>query len=166
LLDAFRQVCEKVTDWNQLSTAASQSGWQVFDEAANPQLARINRIGREAVGTEGRMLGTSFRRTLAGRTVFLVVSRWEGARGIWGNGCRLYDFTAAAPVNRDLLVAWMGRAPTGNQSFGQAGSNLLWEPGWRDGLTVSVNHVPATSAFRERYGLSGNVLVAQALGGI
>jgi hypothetical protein len=112
------------------------------------------------------MSGGSFRRTLAGKTLFLVISRWEGERGMWGNGCRVYDFTASAALDRDLLAQWMGRAPTGDKSFGQAGSNVLWEPGWRNGLTVSVNHVPVGSPFRERYGLSGNVLVAQALGGI
>ncbi|HEY0116893.1 MAG TPA: hypothetical protein VGB54_14355 [Allosphingosinicella sp.] len=165
VLDAFRAVCDKVTDWNQLTQAATAGGWTRVEESSNPQLARINQVARTAIGSDGRLIDSSFRRDVAGRSLHLVVSRWEGDGGKWGNGCRVYDLTAARPIAPLELVTWMGRVPTGNQTFGALGSNLTWEPGWREGLTVSVNHVPATSAFRERYGVSGNVLVAQALGG-
>lgn len=164
VLDAFRQACEAVTDWERLRAGAPGLGWEAVAENADSQLQRVVQVGREAVGTEGRYTAQNFRRTVAGRTLYLAISRWEG-EGMWGNGCRLYDFAAAAPIDPALLASWMGREPTGRQELGPTvGGNLLWEPGWRDGLTVSVNHVPATSLFRERYGLSGNVFVAQALG--
>ena len=166
VLDAFRTVCEKVGDYEQMRSGALAAGWQPVDASSNAQLAQIERVGREAVGDEGRMRGAFFSQQVRGRTVYLAVSRWEGAKAdMAGNGCRLYDFTAVAPIDPALLQSWMGREPTGNQLFGAAGSNRSWEPGWRDGMTVSVNHVPASSPFRQRYGLCGNVFVAQALGG-
>jgi hypothetical protein len=165
LLHQFRTVCDKVADYPGMSRAAAAGGWQPIEDAANAQLARINRTAREAIGSDGRYQTASFSRQAADQRWFLVVSRWEGEAGVWGNGCRIYDFAADRPIDRGPLEQWVGRPPTGNQSFGAVGSNLLWEPGWRNGMTVAVNHVPATSPFAARYGLTGNILVAQALGG-
>jgi hypothetical protein len=165
LLDAFRSVCDMVTDWEQLRQAAAAGGWSAVEESSHPQLARINQVARGSAGNEGRLQLQSFARTDRPAPYYLVLSRFENQQGRWGNSCRIYDLAAARPLDPSYLAVWMGRPPTGRQSFSGFGSNLLWEPGWREGLTVSVNHVPATSAFRERYGLSGNVLVAQALGG-
>lgn len=165
LLDAFRGVCEAVDDYPRMRAAAAAAGWEPVEDGASPLLARINQVARQAAGDQGRIQDASYRRVFPQHsTLHLVVSRWEGVDRAWGNGCRVYDFEASRPIDPAGLTAWMGRAPTGRQDLGPLGSNLLWEPGWREGMSVSVNHVPPTSVFRERYGLSGNVLVAQAFG--
>ena len=40
---------------------------------------------------------------------------------------------------------------------------VLWEPGWRDGLTVEIYHVSREAAAQTDLP-TGNVLVAQAIG--
>jgi hypothetical protein len=165
LLDAFRAACARVDDLDHMIADARASGWQQVEESAHPQIERLNRFGRESVGAEGTGSGANFRRTLGGRELFLVVSRWVDGQGMWGNGCRLYHFDAAARIDPAALERWMGRPPTGTLDLPDAGIRLLWEPGWRDGVTLEINHVPGDSPLRERYGLSGNILVAQAIGG-
>jgi hypothetical protein len=166
MLDAFRTVCEKVDSLDGMKAAALASGWTEFAEREEPRIARLNKLGRDAIGNDGTSTGANFRRTLGDRTVFLLATRYEDKSGFWGNGCRLYHFEAQAGIPDGELEAWMARKPTGIVSPGaQHGRRLLWEPGWRDGLTVEINHVPQTSIFREQFGLSGNILVAQAIGG-
>lgn len=166
MLDAFRSVCDKVETLDGMKAAAVADGWEEFPDSAEPRIERINTFGRDAVGEDGTASGANFRRTIGDRTVFLIASRYVDKSGVWGNGCRLYHFEAAAGIPDAELEAWMTKKPTGIQDPGpQYGRRLLWEPGWRNGLTVEVTHVPATSQFREQLGLSGNVLVVQALGG-
>ena len=70
------------------------------------------------------------------------------------------------PLDGKLLEAWMGKPPTGVEVPAPGLSKRLWEPaGWRDGITLEVNHVPQNHPFGKTYGLSGNILVAQAIGG-
>jgi hypothetical protein len=166
MLDAFRTVCDKVESLEGMKAAAAASGWEGFPDSAEPRIERLNTLGREATGKDGTSSGANFRRKLGDRTLFLIVTRYEDKSGFWGNGCRLYHFEAAAGIPDAELENWMGRRPTGIVSPGlQHGRRLLWEPGWRDGFTVEINHVPQTSIYREQYGLSGNILVVQAIGG-
>lgn len=166
LLDAFRAACHRVDQYDSMKADAASSGWEEVAEDADPRIGRLNRTGREAVGDEGTARGASFRRTLGGRAVFLIVSRYEDRSGFWGNGCRLYDFDAPAALPRATLDGWMGRPSTGEQQLPENGGHKhLWEPGWRDGVGIEINHVPASSPFVARFGLSGNILVAQAIGG-
>lgn len=166
MLDSLRSVCDEVDTLDGMKAAAIANGWEEFEEKAEPRIERLNKLGRDAIGTDGEATGANYRRSIGGRTLFLLVTRYVDKSGIWGNGCRLYDFEAEAGIPDSELEAWMARKPTGIQDPGtQYGRRLLWEPGWRDGLTVEVTHVPANSVYREQYGLSGNVLVVQALGG-
>jgi hypothetical protein len=102
---------------------------------------------------------------VAGREVFLIVSRHEDDSGIWGAGCRLYDFAATAPVDPALLEGWMGKPPTGVEAPAPGLSRRLWEPAWRDGITFEAAHVPQGHELGEAFGLSGNILLVQAIGG-
>ena len=166
MLDAFRSVCDKVETLEGMKTAALASGWEEIPDSAEPRIERLNKLGRDAVDKDGTSSGANFRRTIGDRTLFLLLSRYEDKSGFWGNGCRLYDFEATAGVPDAELESWMARKPTGIVSPDpKVGRRLLWEPGWRSGLTVEVNHIPQTSIFREQYGLSGNILVVQAIGG-
>lgn len=166
LLEAFRLACERVDDFDRLRPDALARGWAEMAEADDPRVERLARIGREAVAADGGALsGASFRRRLADRDLFLIVSRWQGRGGAWGNGCRLYHFEAGAELAPVMLEIWMGRPPTGVETLPGTGVKRLWEPAWRDGVTVEVNHVRADSEAARLYGLSGNILVAQAMGG-
>ena len=129
------------------------------------RVARLVKLGREAADADGKVAGANFRRSLGGRDVFLIVSRYEDRTGFWGVGCRLYDFEATAPLDGATLEAWMGKPPTAVQAPAPGLSKRLWEPGWRDGITLEINHVPQDHPVGQQYGLSGNVLVAQAIGG-
>ena len=164
-LDAFRAACDRVNDFDHMVADVRASGWEPVAEDAHPQLAELNRLGRESMGGEGTIRGSSYRRPVGGRTLYLIASRYEDRSGFWGNGCRLYDFDAPARIEPATLEQWMGRAPTGTQAVPDAGTKLLWEPAWRSGVTIEVNYVPAASQLRTLFGLSGNILVAQAIGG-
>lgn len=165
MLDAFRAACHRVDDLDAMRADALAGQWEEIPESADARIEKLTRLGREAVGDEGTGTAIVYRRVVEGRPVFLIVSRFEDEDGVWGNGCRLYHFEAQAPIDPAALERWMGRPSTGVQELPGTGIKRLWEPGWRDGVTVEVNHVPAASPLRERFGLSGNILVAQAIGG-
>lgn len=164
LLDAFQAACRRVDDLEGMRSDAKAAGWEALVPGAEPRIDRLDKLGREAVDG-GRLSGESYRLALGEAKLFLIVSRWEDEDGIWGHGCRLYHFEGDEPLPLPTLEAWMGRAPTGVQDLGPVGVKRLWEPGWRDGVTLEITHVPADSPLGDAYGLRGNVLVAQAIGG-
>lgn len=166
MLDSFKSACSRTgNDIEAMKADAASSGWTEMAEDSEPRIARLLKLGRDAVEADAKVSGASFRRTLHGRDIFLVLSRYEDKDGIWGTGCRLYDFDATSPLKAKLLKAWMGKPPTGVQEPAPGLSKRLWEPGWRNGITLEVNHVPQNHPVGKTYGLSGNVLVAQAIGG-
>ncbi len=166
MLDSFKAACARTGDVESMKADAAASGWTAMAEESEPRVARLVKMGREATAKDGTSTGATFRRRLGGRDIFLIVSRYEDNSGFWGVGCRLYDFEATRPLKPKLLTQWMGKPPTGVQEPAPGFSKRLWEPaGWREGITVEVNHVPQNHPVGKTYGLSGNVLVAQAIGG-
>jgi hypothetical protein len=167
MLDAFKSACSRIgNDIEPTKADAARSGWAPMADDGDPRIARLLKLGREATEKDGTNTGANFRRKLGGRDIFLIVSRYQDKSGFWGSGCRLYDFEATAPLDGKLLEAWMGKPPTGVQVPAPGLSKRLWEPaGWREGIAVEVNYVPQKHPLGETYGLSGNVLVAQAIGG-
>ncbi len=167
LLDSFKAACSRIgDDLGPTKAAAARAGWTAMAEDGDPRIARLLKLGRDAIGKDGSSTGVTFRRKSGGRDIFLVVSRYQDKSGFWGAGCRLYDFEAVAPLAPTLLEAWMGKPPTGVQEPAPGLSKRLWEPsGWNHGITVEVSHVPQGHSLGKTYGLSGNILVAQAIGG-
>lgn len=168
MLDAFKEACSRIgDDIEPVKADAVKAGWTPMPDDGNPRIARLNKMGREAVANEGTATGANFRRrSPAGRDIFLIVSRYQDKSGFWGSGCRMYDFEATKPLEPKLLEAWMGKPPTGVQEPAPGLSKRLWEPsGWKEGITVEVNHVPQGHSLGKQFGLSGNVIVAQAIGG-
>ncbi|MGZ8284609.1 MAG: hypothetical protein ACXW27_05750 [Allosphingosinicella sp.] len=167
MLDAFKAACARTgDDIEPMKADAAASGWIPMAEEAEPRVARLVKMGREATEKDGTNTGANFRRKIGRRDIFLIVSRYQDKTGFWGSGCRLYHFEATAPLDGKLLEAWMGRPPTGVQVPAPGLEKRLWEPsGWREGISVEVNHVPQNHPLGKTYGLSGNVLVAQAIGG-
>ena len=167
LLDAFKGACSRIgDDLGPARADAVRSGWTAMAEDGDPRVARLVKLGREATAKDGTSTGAAFRRKAGGRDVFLVLSRYQDKTGFWGSGCRAYDFEAPAPLDGKLLEAWMGKAPTAVQEPAPGLTKRLWEPsGWAGGIAVEVSHVPQDHPVGKTYGLSGNVLVAQAIGG-
>lgn len=166
MLDAFKAACSRTgTDLAAMTADAQAAGWTAMADDGDPRVARLVELGREAADEDGKVDGANFRRTLSGRDVFLIVSRYEDRTGFWGAGCRLYDFEATAPLEGAALEAWMGKPPTAVQVPAPGLTKRLWEPGWRDGITLEISHVPQDHPLGRQYGLSGNILVAQAIGG-
>ena len=166
MLEAFKAACSRTgTDIEAMKADAAGSGWTAMADDGDPRIARLVKLGHDEADSDGKVDGASFRRTLSGRDLFLIVSRYEDRTGFWGAGCRLYDFEATAPLAGPALEAWMGKPPTAVEAPAPGLSKRLWEPGWRDGITVEINHVPQNHPIGQQYGLSGNILVAQAIGG-
>ena len=165
ILDAFRTACEHAGSVDRMEEDARRSGWQEMAANAHPRVEQLTRMGREMTGAGWRLSGGTFRRTVSGHDLYLIVSRAENEDGVWGSGCRLYDFDAGQRVDVGLLDEWMGRGATETTETLPGHFKLLWEPGWSDSVSVEINHVPQDSPLREQYGLSGNVYVAQAIGG-
>lgn len=166
MLDAFKGACSRTgNDVAAMKADAQATGWTAMADDGDARIARLVELGREATDADGKVEGANFRRTLSGRDIFLIVSRYEDRTGFWGAGCRLYDFEATAPPDGPALEAWMGKPPTGVEAPAPGLSRRLWEPGWRDGVSLEISHVPQNHPIGQQYGLSGNILVAQAIGG-
>jgi hypothetical protein len=167
MLHVFKAACSRIgDDIEPVKADAVKAGWTPMPDSGDPRIARLTKMGREAVEKDGTAIGANFRRSLGGRDIFLIVSRYQDKSGFWGSGCRLYHFEAARPLDAKLLEAWMGRLPTGVQEPSPGLSKRLWEPsGWREGITVEVSHVPQDHPLGQQFGLSGNILTAQAIGG-
>jgi len=162
VLDAFTQVCRGVEDYAAAGRAAREKGWKDVAPDDDPNLRKLVDIGMKAV-TDGRKVSLNFRRTVKGRTLYLVLSRFQDAKS-WANGCRVYDFTAPTALPQPLLEKWMKRPSTFRQAQEGVLTKLSWEPGWGKDITVEAAHVPRGSELTGRTGLAGNVLVAQVTG--
>jgi hypothetical protein len=164
LLQAFAGPCALVEDFDKTKAEAAKSGWEEIADAGDPRLAKLEQVGRDALKNEGgTLLGARYRRTVGGRAVFLVVSRYIDKEGFWGNGCRVYDFDAPKAIDQAVAERWIGKPPTGSSDIPGA-TRTLWEP-WVSGRTFELNYVPAGHALGEQLGLSGVILVSQAIGG-
>jgi hypothetical protein len=167
MLDSFKGACSRIgNDLEAAKADAVRAGWTAMADEGDPRIARLLKLGKDAVDKDGKASASSFRRTLGGRDIFLIVSRYEDKSGIWGSGCRLYHFEAAGPLDGKLLESWMGKPPTGVEEPAPGITKRHWEPaGWSGGITVEVGHVPQGHPIGKQFGLSGNVLTARAIGG-
>jgi hypothetical protein len=164
VLELFEKSCRGIDNYAATVKAARELGWESVPANAEPHLAKLVEIGMTTV-PDGHKSGANFRQTLAGRTLYLVLSRYEDAT-IWGNGCRLYDFTAPAELPEPALQAWMNRPSTFRQAQPGALAKSTWQPGWAPEITVEAAYVPKGSGVTERTGLAGAMLVARTTGRI
>jgi hypothetical protein len=167
MLDAFKAACARTgNDIEPMKADALSAGWRAMADDGDPRIGSLIKKGREATEKDGTSTGATFRRAISGQDIFLIVSRYQDKTGYWGSGCRLYHFEASKPLDGALLETWMGKPPTGVQVPAPGLEKRLWEPsGWREGISVEVNHVPKDHPVGKIWGLSGNILVAQAIGG-
>ena len=168
LFAAFKGVCRNVRSMDAMAGAARKGKWREVPPSAHPNLESLVVKGREAVlakEPDARLSGTQYRRTVAGRTLYLVTTRYADKDGAWSNGCRLYDFAATAPLAAETLSALMGKATTGVQPLADGHSKYLWEPGWKSGHSVEASFVTGTDPVSQKFGLKGQVLSTHAIGG-
>ncbi len=114
MLDAFKAACSRTgNDIEAMKADAAASGWTAMPDDGDARIARLVKLGRDAAEADGKVAGANFRRTLGGRDIFLIVSRYEDKSGFWGAGCRLYDFEATAPLDGPALEkpGWASRRP-------------------------------------------------------
>ena len=163
LLDAFRTSCSRVGNVDEMRADALARGWIAIEEDEDPRLARLLSEGRSALPEGARGAAAAFRAPGTAPGLFLTQTRVESGAG-WRNVCRLYQFDARAPVDSNIVEHWMTRAATRVEEAGGFGIRRIWDPGWRDGMTVEVIHIPDSEASRA-LGFSGNVFVARAVGG-
>ncbi|MES2444401.1 MAG: hypothetical protein V4574_16365 [Pseudomonadota bacterium] len=164
LLEAFEGPCQHVEDFAKMKAAAPGAGWEAIEETAAPRVAALLDKGRKALESDETMTGATFQRSHQGRPVYLILSRAEMKGGMWGNGCRVYDFDAPAPLDIAAAEAWIGKEPTGVQDLGGGLIKHLWEP-WVSGRSFELNYMPASHPVAQAWGLSGVVLVSSAIGG-
>lgn len=168
LLAAFRKVCANVRSMGKMANAARRAQWTAVPPAAHPALERLVVGGREAAlqgEPDAKLGGSQFRQTVGNRTAWLVLSRYEDKDGMWGNGCRVYDFDARGPIAPEVLVQFMGKPQTGIVPLPDGNAKYLWEPGWKSGHSVEAIYVTGTDPVSSKFGLKGLVLTAQAIGG-
>lgn len=168
LFAAFKGVCLNVRSLDAMGRAARKGKWQAVEADAHPNLEALVNKGHEAALAQdpgARLSGSQFRRTVAGRTLFLVTSRYVDKDGAWSNGCRIYDFAATAPLPQGIVTALMGKAPTGIQPLPDGNSKYLWEPGWKSGHSVEASFSNGTDPVSQKFGLKGQILSRHAIGG-
>lgn len=168
LFAAFKGVCANVRKLDAMEHAARRGGWQAVQPSAHPNLDLLITKGiadSKRQEPDATFTGSQYRRQIGSRTLWLVLSRYRDKEGYWSNGCRIYHFEAAAPLPLAELTALMGKAPTGSVPLPEDQVKHLWEPGWKSGHSVEVSYVTGNDPVSRRFGLKGQVLMAQAIGG-
>jgi hypothetical protein len=168
VLKAFKAACFVVPDFDRIGAAAEKAGWVWVPAASQPNLDMLITKGREATEAlvpDAKIAGSQYRGSFGGRTVYLIVSRYQDKDGAWSNGCRVYDFDATAPMPLATLIKWMKRPNTGTLPLPGGITKYRWEPGWKPGRTVESSFVPGDDPISQQFGLKGQVLTAQAIGG-
>ncbi len=168
LFAAFKGVCSKVRKMDAMASAARRGGWQVVEPSAHPNLDLLITKGRKEAQRQepdATYTGSQFHRRIGMRDLWMVHSRYRDKEGYWSNGCRIYDFDAKAPLPLAELTALMGKPPTGSVPLPEDQVKHLWEPGWKSGHSVEVSFITGNDPVSQRFGLKGQVLMAQAIGG-
>lgn len=165
VLGAFRAACENTRKFERLEKKLPKTGWEALPEGVEPRIAQLVAKGKAALEDGEKLDGHEYRKTVAGRSLYLVTSRVTDKSGIWAAGCRVYDFEASSPVADATLVEWMKREPTHKEELPNGGVIRKWEPGWRSGVGVDVDFAGHGGEFNAKFGLSGVVMIASSIGG-
>lgn len=168
LFAAFKGVCIKVRSMDAMARAARRGKWHAVEPDAHPNLKLLVEQGRKAGLKEepsATFTGAQFHKTVAGRELWMVQSRYRDSEGYWSNGCRIYHFDAPAALPGEALAVLMGKPWTGTLPLPDDQVKYLWEPGWKSGHSVEVSFITGTDPVSQKFGLKGQVLMAQAIGG-
>ncbi|MBK8376182.1 hypothetical protein [Sphingorhabdus sp.] len=165
VLAAFRKGCNDTRKFKALEKALPKQGWTMLAEGEASRVDKLVAKGKASLEADEKIEGHHYRRTVAGRELYLITSRVTDESGIWASGCRVYDFEADNPIRDEILVRWMKKPPTHKEEMPNGGVVRKWEPGWRSGVGVDVDFAGHGGDFNEEFGLSGVVLIASSIGG-
>ena len=161
-LAAFDGVCTRLMDRAAYITAATGAGWETYEATPDSILGRIlafgETAGREMIRQSGRTGEidaeyATFRQTVNGRELFLVITQMQIPGMSESRECRVYDFAAPAPTDADV-TAWTS-APF-QKSVEQGVTNYGWQPSFREGFTrIDVTFIEENSPLRAQLPITG-----------
>ena len=172
VLSAFATACSGVEDTAVNLASVDAAGWERLPEDADTPISELSRRGKAALlaraAAEGGpapelIAGGEFRRDVAGRTLYLVVS---GLRmdDIVSHGCRLYDFEAPRGVSAEDLEGWAARAPNDVEESPDGATRASFSPGLKPGhMAMEAYFVPPGTDPLPEFSVSGISLVASAV---
>ena len=172
VLTAFATACSGVEDTAVNLASVEAAGWERLPEDADTPISALSRRGKAAlmarVAAEGGpapelIAGGEFRRDVAGRTLYLVVSglRMDGTAS---HGCRLYDLEAPRGVSAEDLEGWAARAPNDFEESPDGATRASFSPGLKPGhMAMEAYFVPPGTEPMPEFSVSGISLVASAV---
>lgn len=171
VLAAFATACSGAEDAAVNLVSATAAGWERLPADADTPVSRLVHAGQVAMDERARaegnavpeaISGVEFRRTVAGRVLFLSVSGIR-ADGYVARGCRLFDFAAPRAISSDELYDWSAR--DASRSSGEPGGfrRVVYSPGLKPGhMEMEVYYIPPGTKLPMGIEFSGISLVATA----
>ena len=172
VLSAFATACSGVEDVAVNVASAEAAGWERLPEDADTPISALSRQGKAALlaqaASEGEpapelIAGGEFRRVVADRTLYLIVS---GLRmdDIVSHGCRVYDFDAPRGLTAEELEGWAAREPNEWQELPDGVTKATFNPGLKPGhMQMESYFIPSGAEPVAGITLTGIGLVATAI---
>jgi hypothetical protein len=168
----FATACSGAEDTAVNLASLVAAGWEKLPADADTPVTRLSRDGmaamKERAEAEGNpvpeaLSGAEFRRTVAGRQLYVSVSGIrDGA--FTARGCRLYDFTAPRALSADELQDWSVRDPADINTAPEGLQKAIYNPGLKPGhMAMEIFFIPPGTAMPMGIELSGISLVATAV---
>lgn len=166
VLDAFATACAEVGDTAANLADAQEEGWEKLAPDADTPASRLARQGREVLrkqAPEAKLIdGAEFRKTVAGRTLYLAISGVETE--ITSRGCRVFDFGAPRAPTVKEMREWAGRDPSSRYEPVPGVTRIVWQPGLKpEHPEMEVYFIAPGKSPLPGLDTSGLTLVASAL---
>ena len=160
VLTAFRTACSDLGSIEAAAGGVREAGWTELDTTDGTPIAPLmdfaEQQGNRAVAAAGGTVDPmrSFRRTVEGEELYLVVSQVR----IEGNevtGCRLYDVDEPRRITVEEATRWIGRPPTETEDTAEL-MRGSWTPGFSGGRdSFELLYIPAESPARQYTQIAG-----------
>lgn len=167
VLNAFATACSGAEDTAVNLASAQAAGWERLAPGADTPVSRLVAQGKAALAKlagEARMLdGAEYRKTVAGRTLYLAVSGVD-VGGSTNRGCRLFDFAAPRAPTIDELANWAFREPADASEPSEGITKYTWSPGLKPGhMEMELFFIAPGRNPLPGFDTSGLTLVASAV---
>lgn len=167
VLSAFATACSGIENMAVAKASVLAAGWQPVAADDAGQLMKLVAFGKAKLAESDPDMklieGGEYRMTVAGRELGAVLSGVD-LENIRSQGCRLYDFTAAAPISAEDLEGWAVRKPNDTQTPQGGIIKHVWNPGLKPGhMEMEVSFVPQGALAAANIPISGLVFTATAM---
>jgi hypothetical protein len=167
VLAAFATACSGVENLAVAKASVVAAGWQAIpadDKGALRQLVDYGKAKLAESDAEAKLLdGGEYRMTVAGRELALALSGVD-LGDLQSHGCRVYDFTAPAPISADELESWAVRKPGSSTDPMPGLTKHIWNPGLKPGhMEMEVSYAAPGALAATGIPLTGLVLTATAV---